>query len=46
MIQSPDDRWVAWATRNMPTAGELMRAVLVVCLIWLALIVLWMVVVP
>lgn len=46
MIQSPDDKCIAWATRNMPTAGELMRAVFVVCLIWLVLILLWVMVVP
>lgn len=46
MIQSPDDKYITWAMRNMPTAAELMRAVFVVCLIWLALILLWMAVVP
>ncbi|BAK84574.1 hypothetical protein [Komagataeibacter medellinensis] len=46
MIHPHDEKWITWATRNMPSTAELLRAVLVVSLIWLALIVLWMVVVP
>lgn len=46
MIQPQDEKWITWATRNMPTTAELLHAVVVVSLIWLALIVLWVVMVP